>query len=102
MQFLTKRTLLPFLALGMVATSCQDEDFGFTQQDVKLAAYGRAFDEMFANVDTRVFQGILDNELDLQVNIPGNFTLYITQGYCSGDPACNYRAQNEAYNYGRG
>lgn len=89
MQFLTKRTLLPFLALGMVATSCQDEDFGFTQQDVKLAAYGRAFDEMFANVDTRVFQGILDNELDLQVNIPGNFTLYITQGYCSGDPACN-------------
>lgn len=50
MQFLTKRTLLPFLALGMVATSCQDEDFGFTKQDVFNSAYSRTVQNLFGNV----------------------------------------------------
>lgn len=50
MQFLTKRTLLPLLALGMVATSCQDEDFGFTKQDVFNSAYSRTVQNLFGNV----------------------------------------------------
>lgn len=45
------RYLMAALCCGMLATSCQDEEFGFTTEDVFRGAYARNFEQKIGAVD---------------------------------------------------
>ena len=40
------------ILISLVATSCQDEDFGYTEQDVFKGAYSRNFIKAFGSIDS--------------------------------------------------
>jgi len=45
------KTLLPAAALVALFASCQDENLGYTEQDVKSSKYAQQFKEVFGDVD---------------------------------------------------
>jgi len=45
------KNLLPVVAVAALFSGCQDENLGFTEQDVKEAKFAQTFKEMFGNVD---------------------------------------------------
>lgn len=45
------KTILPAAALVALFAGCQDENLGYTTQEVRNAKYAKTFEEMFGNVD---------------------------------------------------
>lgn len=89
------RGLFACLSLSVLA-SCQDYDGGFSEEQIKKAAYDKHFEQTFGKVDPNQ-DWSMAQQVTAAINVPqvkGNAKVYLFDGI-PNDPAVHILAENE-------
>ncbi len=76
------RNILSAAALSAVALallpSCQDEEFGYSKEDIRKSVYDREFEKVFGQIDpNQTWNTASQVSLNVTVNFPGEYTVKV-------------------------